>query len=74
MVYVTLGELKIAEKLARAGMHVGKSTVERIFKERPVEPPPPTQEKPADEASRLWANMPLGRPAILCCSAPRQRQ
>ena len=38
----TLGKLKIAEKLARAGMHIGKSPVERILKERPVEPPHPT--------------------------------
>ncbi len=40
----TLGKLKIAEQLARAGIHIGKSTVERILKERPVEPPHPTDE------------------------------
>ena len=31
----TLGKVKIADKLARAGIHIGKSTVERILKERP---------------------------------------
>lgn len=35
----TLGKLKIAEKLARAGMHIGKSTVARILQEWPVERP-----------------------------------
>ena len=31
----TLGKVKIADKLARAGIHIGKTTVERILKERP---------------------------------------
>jgi len=35
----TLGKVKIADKLARAGIHIGKTTVERILKENPVAPP-----------------------------------
>ena len=31
----TLGKVKIADKLARAGIHIGKTTVERILKESP---------------------------------------
>jgi putative transposase len=40
----TLGKVKIADKLARAGIHIGKTTVERILKERPAEPPSPTDD------------------------------
>ncbi len=38
----TLGKAKIADKLARAGIHIGKTTVQRILKERPTESPEPT--------------------------------
>jgi transposase InsO family protein/transposase-like protein len=38
----TLGKVKIADKLARAGIHIGKTTVQRILKEDPVGPPDPT--------------------------------
>jgi hypothetical protein len=41
--------LKIAEKLARAGMHIGKSTVERILKERPAAPPNPMDDKAGNQ-------------------------
>jgi transposase InsO family protein len=53
----TLGKLKIAQKLARAGMHIGKSTVERILKERPVEPPHPTHEN-GDQQVRIVSKYP----------------
>ena len=32
----TLGKTKIADKLARAGIHIGKTTVQRILKEKPA--------------------------------------
>ena len=35
----TLGKVKIAQKLARAGIHIGKTTVERILKEKPAKAP-----------------------------------
>jgi putative transposase len=39
----TLGKVKIAQMLARAGVHIGKTTVGRILKERPTtEPEPPS--------------------------------
>ncbi|MHB0960883.1 MAG: DDE-type integrase/transposase/recombinase [Pirellulaceae bacterium] len=40
----TLGKVKIADMLARAGIHTGKTTVARILQERPVEPPNPINE------------------------------
>ena len=38
----TLGKVKIADKLARASIHIGKTTVGRILKEKPVNAPDPT--------------------------------
>jgi transposase len=35
----TLGKVKIADMLARAGIHIGKTTVGRILKEKPVTMP-----------------------------------
>jgi putative transposase len=40
----TLGKAKIADKLARAGIHIGKTTVQRILKEKPVDAPEPTSD------------------------------
>ena len=37
----TLGKVKIAQKLARTGIHIGKTTVERILKEKPAKEPEP---------------------------------
>jgi putative transposase len=37
----TLGKVKIADMLARAGIHIGKTTVGRILKETPANPPEP---------------------------------
>ena len=42
----TLGKVKIADKLARAGIHIGKTTVGRTLKEKPVEPSGPTNDDP----------------------------
>jgi hypothetical protein len=36
--------VKIAETLARAGIHLGKTTVERILKEKPAKEPKPTSD------------------------------
>jgi len=38
----TLGKAKLAAMLARAGIHIGRSTVQRILKESPALPPDPT--------------------------------
>ncbi len=45
----TLGKVKIADKLARAGIHIGKTTVERILKERSAAPPNPTDDKAGNQ-------------------------
>jgi transposase InsO family protein len=38
----TLGKAKIADKLARVSIHIGKTTVQRILEEKPAPPPQPT--------------------------------
>ena len=40
----TMGKVKIAQTLARAGLHLGTTTVGRILKEKPVPPPQTTQQ------------------------------
>ena len=40
--FPTLGKAKIADKLGRASIHIGRTTVQRILKEKPVEPSEPT--------------------------------
>jgi transposase InsO family protein len=40
-----LGKVKIAETLARAGVHLGKTTVERILQEKPIKAPESTVEE-----------------------------
>lgn len=42
----TLGKAKIADTLARASIHIGKTTVGRILKEKPAEPSEPTTDDP----------------------------
>ncbi|MGZ0174655.1 MAG: hypothetical protein ACKVHE_34565, partial [Planctomycetales bacterium] len=37
-----IGKVKIAETLARAGVHLGKTTVERILQEKPIKAPEST--------------------------------
>jgi putative transposase len=39
--FPTLGKAKIAGKLARAGIHIGTTTVQRILKENPIKTPEP---------------------------------
>jgi hypothetical protein len=56
----SMGKVKIAEVLARGGLHLGGTTVGRIVKEHPV--PPPVSEKPktaekyvtADRPNHVW--------------------
>ncbi len=44
-----MGKVKIAQVLCRAGLHLGKTTVERILKEEPVSPPTPVTENASCE-------------------------
>lgn len=44
-----MGKVKIAQMLCRAGLHLGKTTVERILKEEPVSPPTSATESTASE-------------------------
>ena len=39
-----LGKVKIADILARAGIHIGKTTVGRIIKAKPIHAPEPTND------------------------------
>jgi putative transposase len=41
----TLGKAKIADTLARAGIHIGKTTVGRILKEKPFNAPDPSTDE-----------------------------
>ena len=47
----TMGKRKMAETLARAGLHMGTTTVGNILKEKPVAPPPVAKE--ADSTQRV---------------------
>ena len=40
----TMGKVKIAQTLARAGIHVGATTVGRMLKDKPAPAPKPAQE------------------------------
>ncbi len=51
-----LGKVKIAAKLARVGIHIGKTTVQRILKERPAKEPEPSDE--TGTRSRVVAKYP----------------
>jgi len=48
----TLGKKKLAEVLARAGLHLGTTTIGRIRKEKPVPAPRPPQSKATAAKSR----------------------
>ena len=53
----SLGEKRIAETLARAGLHLGTTTVGRMLQEKPARPP--VREEQADSTDRLvTANRP----------------
>src|SRR5690242_17229439 len=47
-----LGKQKLAEVLARAGLHLGTTTIGRMRKEDPVPPPPPQSVKPVPKGER----------------------
>jgi hypothetical protein len=52
-----MGRKKLAETLARAGLHLGTTTVGRMLKEKPARPPAPERE--ADSTRRVvTANRP----------------
>ena len=49
----SLGKVKIAETLARAGIHIGKTTVGRILDEKPSVAPGPSPSKETGKSSRI---------------------
>jgi transposase InsO family protein len=53
----TLGKAKIADKLARASIHIGKTTVQRILKEEPVQPSEPKNDD-SDKQRRIVSKYP----------------
>ena len=54
----SLGKVKIAETLARAGIHIGKTTVARILKEKPAEAPEPSSSTDMSKRSRIVSKYP----------------
>ena len=54
----SLGKVKIAETLARAGIHIGKSTVSRILDEKPANSPEPSSSGDSSKSSRIVAKYP----------------
>ena len=50
----SLGNVEIADTLARAGIHIGKTTVGRILKEKPAKEPKPSK----DTGSRVVSKYP----------------
>ncbi len=48
----SLGKQKLAQVLARAGLHLGTTTVGRIRKENPIPAPPPKLAEPIPKAAR----------------------
>ena len=53
----TLGKVKIAQMPARAGIHIGKTTVGRILKEQPITKPEPPSDGFAKQ-TRIVAEYP----------------
>jgi transposase InsO family protein len=49
----SLGKAKIAETLARAGIHIGKTTVGRILKEKPEFAPEPSSSDDTSKSRRI---------------------
>jgi len=54
----SLGRRKIAQTLARAGLHLGSTTVQRMLKERPVKPPAEPIEAPIATGRVVTADYP----------------
>ncbi len=52
------GKVKIAEKLARVGVHIGKTTVGRILQEKPADEPKPRRSDVEASTSRIVAKYP----------------
>jgi transposase InsO family protein len=52
-----LGKVKIAQVLARAGLHLGATTVGRMRRQKPAAPPAPTS-RPMPSATRVTAKCP----------------
>jgi len=53
----TLGKVKIADKLARAGIHIGRTTVGRILKEKIITPPDPLNDN-ASKGCKILSKYP----------------
>jgi transposase InsO family protein len=53
-----LGKVKIAETLARAGLHLGVTTIGRMLKERRCLSPPPTESEPVGKQRVVTAKYP----------------
>ena len=56
--FTTLGKVKIAEMLCRAGLHLGVTTVGRILKERPTQEPTTPPAKPSEAGRVVTAKYP----------------
>jgi len=54
----SLGKRKIAQMLARAGLHLGTTTVQRMLKERPAKPPAEPAEAPVPTGRVVTADYP----------------
>ncbi|OQB85564.1 MAG: Integrase core domain protein [Planctomycetes bacterium ADurb.Bin126] len=54
----SLGKRKIAQMLARAGLHLGTTTVQRVLKEKPTKPPTAPAEAPVPTGRVVMANYP----------------
>ena len=54
----TMGKVKIAQTLARAGLHLGTTTVGRMLKQKPCHRPPFVAPEPADEERIVTAKYP----------------
>ncbi len=54
----TMGKVKIAQTLARAGLHLGTTTIGRILKEKPYRKPSETPPEPTGEGRIVTAKYP----------------
>jgi hypothetical protein len=55
---LTLGKKKLAEVLARAGLHLGTTTIGRIRQEKPIMPPSPQSQEPKPSGRTVTAKRP----------------
>lgn len=54
----TMGRVKIAQMLARAGLHLGSTTVHRMLKEKPCHEPPASVSESAGQGHIVTAKYP----------------